>query len=173
MLGARIAQRRQIDPRKEMLATAQQDRRDRDVHLVDEPRREILSHRGGASAELDIEVARGLPGATKRFLNSAGDEMKDGPAFHRDRFARVVRQHEHRHVIRRGLAPPPPPPGVGPKPPPRAAQILAPDISPQALPPAPCQKVLRAPRPPPFFPFLVESPPAHVPTPPLLPPPPH
>src|SRR3989454_8978942 len=45
MLGARITQRRQIDPSKEMLATAQQDRRDRDMHLVDEPRLEILAHR--------------------------------------------------------------------------------------------------------------------------------
>src|SRR3989442_52724 len=134
MLGARIAQRRQIDPRKEMLATAQQDRRDRDVHLVDEPRREILSHRGGASAELDIEVARGLPGAPERFLNSAGDEMKDGPAFHRDRFARVVRQHEHRHVIRRGFSPPPPPPGAGPRPPPRARNSFAHDIRTDAFP---------------------------------------
>src|SRR5213083_3464577 len=76
MLGARIAQRRQVDPRKERLATAEQDRRDRDVHLVDEPRLEILSHRGGASADLDIEFAGGLPGALERFLNSAGDEME-------------------------------------------------------------------------------------------------
>src|SRR2546426_12277886 len=42
MLGARITQRRQVEPRKEMLATPQQDRRDRDMHLVDEPRLEIL-----------------------------------------------------------------------------------------------------------------------------------
>src|SRR6266516_1509353 len=102
MLGARIAQRRQIEPRKEMLAAAQQDRRDRDVHFVDEARLEILAHRGRPAADLDIapaRTARGLPGATERFVNSAGDEMKDGPAFHRDRFARVVRQHEHRHMI--------------------------------------------------------------------------
>src|SRR5438876_4673001 len=46
MLGARIAQRRQVDPRKERLTTAEQDRRDRDMHLVDEPRLEILAHRG-------------------------------------------------------------------------------------------------------------------------------
>src|SRR5438105_7310629 len=106
MLGARIAQGRQVDPRKERLTTAEQDRRDRDMHLVDEPRLEILAHRGGPAADLDIAPARGLPGATERFLNSAGDEMKDGPAFHRDRFARMVRQHEHRHVIGRVLAPP-------------------------------------------------------------------
>src|SRR5437762_12204112 len=77
MFGARIAQRRQVDPRKERLATAEQDRRDRDMHLVDEPRLEILAHRGRPAADLDIEPARGLPGATERFLDSTGDEMKD------------------------------------------------------------------------------------------------
>src|SRR5436309_10163704 len=54
MLGARIAQRRQVDPRKERLTTAEQDRRDRDMHLVDEPRLEILAHRGRPAAHLDI-----------------------------------------------------------------------------------------------------------------------
>ena len=64
MLGARIAQRRQVHPRKERLTTAEQDRRDRDMHLVDEPRLEILAHRGRPAADLDIAPARGLPGAT-------------------------------------------------------------------------------------------------------------
>src|SRR3989442_7569257 len=96
------------------------------MHLVDEARLEILAHRGRPAADLDIAPARGLPGATERFLNSAGDEMKDGPAFHRDRFAHVVRQHEHRHVIRRGLYPPPPPPVVPVAPPLAAPATLEP-----------------------------------------------
>src|SRR5436309_11935386 len=54
MLGARIAQRRQVHPRKKRLATAEQNRRDRDMHLVDEPRLEILPHRGRPAAHLDI-----------------------------------------------------------------------------------------------------------------------
>src|SRR6266566_1694450 len=82
MLGARIAQRRQIEPRKEMLAAAQQDRRDRDVHFVDEARLEILAHRGRPAADLDIAPppAHGLPGATERFLDSACDAMNDAPS---------------------------------------------------------------------------------------------
>src|SRR3989440_12944444 len=150
MLGARIAQRRQVDPRKQRLTTAEQDRRDRDMDLVDEPRLEILAHRGRPAADLDIEPARGLPGATERFLDSAGDEMKDGPAFHCDRLARVVRQHEHRHVIRRGLPPPTPPPALGPRPPPRGHKLFAPDITTHWVPQAPGQKLVRAPPPPPF-----------------------
>src|SRR2546428_536687 len=106
MLGARIAQRRQVHPRKERLTSAEQDRRDRDVHFVDEARLEILAHRGRPAADLDIAPARGLPGATERFLNSAGDEMIDGPAFHRDWLARVFRQHKHRRMIGRILPPP-------------------------------------------------------------------
>src|SRR5258705_7873308 len=130
MLGAGIAQRRQVDPRKQRLTTAEQDRRDRDMYLVDEPRLEILAHRGGAAADLDIAVARGLPGATERFLNSAGDEMKDGPAFHRNRIVRVVRQHEHRYVIWRGFSPPPPPPAPSATPPPPGGQAFRPPIYP-------------------------------------------
>src|SRR2546427_14063 len=83
MLGARIAQRRQVHPRKECLTTAKQDRRDRDVHFVDEARLEILAYGGRPAADLDIKPGRGLPGATERFLNSAGDEMKDGSATER------------------------------------------------------------------------------------------
>src|SRR6266516_3743950 len=76
------------------------------------------------------------PWRTERFLNSAGDEMKDGPAFHRDRFARVVRQHEHRHVIRRVLAPPAAPPVVGPRPAHGAEHVSAHDIRTDAFPEA-------------------------------------
>src|SRR2546429_5887952 len=154
MLGARIAQRRQVHPRKERLTTAEQDRRDRDMHLVDEPRLEILAHRGRPAADLDIEPARGLPGATERFLDSAGDEMKDGPAFHRDRFARVVLQHEHRHVIRRVLGPPPPPPGPAATRSPRAGPISGPDIRTHALSPARRPNVFWRPPPPRLSVFL-------------------
>src|SRR5213593_2238561 len=147
MLGARIAQRRQVHPRKERLTTAEQDRRDRDMHLVDEPRLEILAHRGRPAADLDIEPDRGLPGATERFLDSAGDEMKDGATFHRDRFARVVREHEHRHVIRRVLAPPAAPPVVGPRPAHGAEHVSAHDIRTDAFPEALRKNVVGARRP--------------------------
>src|SRR5258705_4326781 len=136
MLGAHITERRQVEPRKERLTTAEQDRRDRDVHLVDEPRLEILSYRGGASADLDIEVARGLPGAAERILNSARDEMKDGPALHRDRVARVARQHKHRRMIGRILPPPAAPLVVGPGPAHRAEHVGAHDIGTDAFPEA-------------------------------------
>src|SRR3989449_11394444 len=66
MLGARIAQRRQVDPRKERLTTAEPDRRDRDVHFVDEARLEIFAHRGRPAADLDIAPTRGLRSEERR-----------------------------------------------------------------------------------------------------------
>src|SRR5207237_3316505 len=134
MLRASVAQRRQVDPRKERLTTAEQDRRDCDMHLVDEPRLEILAYRSRPAADLDIALARGLRRATERFLDSSGDEMKDGPTFHRDRFARVVRQHEHRHVIRRVLAPPAAPLLVGPRSAHGTEHVSAHDIRTDAFP---------------------------------------
>src|SRR2546421_509990 len=163
MLRASIAQRRQVDPRKERLTTAEQDRRDRDMHLVDEPRLEILAHRGRPAADLDIAPARGLPGATERFLNSAGDEMKDGPAFHRDRDARVVRQHEHRHVIRRVLAPPAAPLVVGPRPAYGAEHVSAHDIRTDAFPEALGKIVVGTRRPARFAVYLAKRARADVP----------
>src|SRR3989442_9452254 len=95
--------------------------------------------------------------------------MKDGPAFHRHRFARVVRQHEHRHVIRRGLPPPPPPPGVGAKPAPRGGQVFAPDINTHAFPQALGKKIFGGRPPPPLSLPLPErarapAPAVHLPT---------
>src|SRR5207247_6582911 len=116
------------------------------------------AHRGRPAADLDIEPARGLPGATERFVDSAGDEMKDGPAFHRDRFARVVRQHEHRHVIRRVLAPPAAPPVVGPRPAHGAEHVPAPDIRTDAFPEAPGKNVVGARRPAPLYLHLAKTP---------------
>src|SRR5206468_1468631 len=77
MLGARIAQRRQIEPRKEMLAAAQQVRRDRHVHFVDEPRLEILAHRGRPAADLDM--AAGPSARTPRETHAYRDSSRAGP----------------------------------------------------------------------------------------------
>src|SRR5437867_12634473 len=107
MLGARIAQRRQVDPGKERLTTAEQDRRDRDMHLVDEPRLEILAHRARPAADLDIAPPPPPPPRPSEPLpNSARDQMKDGPALHPDPAAPLARQPEHLDPTPRVLAPP-------------------------------------------------------------------
>src|SRR5207247_11250278 len=119
--------------------------------------------RGRPAADLDIPPARGLPRATERFLNSAGDEMKDGPAFHRDRFARVVRQHEHWQVIRRVLAPPAAPVVVGPRPTHGAEHVSAHDIRTDAFPEALGKIVVGTRRPARFSVYLAKRARADVP----------
>src|SRR6478672_563524 len=49
-------------------------------------------------------------------MNAFGDEVEDSPAFHRDRRARVMRQHVNRAMVRRLVAPPAFPAIVGPRP---------------------------------------------------------
>src|SRR5205085_876330 len=54
-------------------------------------------------------------------------EVERGAALHRDRRARVVRQHEHRVVIRRGVSPPASPGVVLPRAADRAEHVTAHD----------------------------------------------
>src|SRR5204862_4998402 len=89
--------------------------------------------------------------------------MKDGPAFHRDRFARVVRQHEHRHVIRRVLAPPAAPLVVGPRPAYGAEHVSPHDIRTDAFPEALGKIVVGTRRPARFSVYLVKRARADVP----------
>src|SRR6185437_14837378 len=48
------AECRQIEPGEHRFTSAQHDRRDCQVHLVDQSSRKILPHRGDAAADLDV-----------------------------------------------------------------------------------------------------------------------
>src|SRR6185369_15663371 len=61
-----IAERAKVDAGEERLAAAEQDGRDRDMHLVDQPRLQILADGGDAAAEADIAAARCLCRAGER-----------------------------------------------------------------------------------------------------------
>ena len=56
------------------------------------------------------------PARRKRFLDAARHEPEFSAAFHRDRRARMVRQHEDRSVVRRLVAPPAFPAVIRPRP---------------------------------------------------------
>src|SRR6185503_13430257 len=75
---------------------------------------EILTDRRHAAADLHVFSARGLHRPVVRLASATGDEVKHGAAFHLDRLARVVRQHEYWAVIRRILPPPATPRVIGP-----------------------------------------------------------
>ena len=78
------------------------------------PAQQILAHRRGAAADLDVEVARGGLGLSERRLDPLGDEMEGRAALHLDRRAGVVGQDEGRRVIGGIVAPPALPRLVGP-----------------------------------------------------------
>src|SRR5258708_7756235 len=101
-----------------MLAAAEQNGRDRKVHLVDEARLQILPDRRDTAADPHVTAVRRLARTLERRVDALGDEVKRGAALHRDGGARMVCQHEYRAVIRWVVAPPALPALVRP----RAAQ---------------------------------------------------
>src|SRR5262249_29983836 len=106
MLAARVTKPGEIDAVEEMLARAQQHRRDRKMHLVDQTGTQIVPDGGDAAAKADILAAGGIEGALERGLAASGDEMNRGPPRHGDRLPRIVREHEDGNVIGRVVAPP-------------------------------------------------------------------
>src|SRR3954466_2390327 len=97
------------------------------MDVVDEARLEILPHRRHTATDADV-LEPGHPArAVERLVDAAGDEVERGAAAHHERFARVVRQHEHGHVIWRFVAPPALPLRVRPAPADRPEHVAAHD----------------------------------------------
>src|SRR5689334_9698880 len=76
------------------------------MQFVDEASFQVLPNRRRAAADADIAIAGRLTGTLERVVNAAGHEMKRRTAFHLERRTPVMRQHEHRHVIRWFVTPP-------------------------------------------------------------------
>src|SRR5215210_3132894 len=95
-----------LDAVEDPLAGAEQDRRDVQRELVDDPGNEGLAHSRGAARD----VYTALPGRLARLcvsgVETAGDEVEGRPAFHLDRRVSVMGEHKHRRVVRRLGAPP-------------------------------------------------------------------
>ncbi len=84
------------------------------MQLVDQTLAQVLPDRRGAAADPHVLAAGRLARTLERFMNAARHEVERRAALHRERRARVVRQHERVAVIRRLVAPPPSPALVGP-----------------------------------------------------------
>lgn len=106
LAGAAVAELRHVQPGEKMLAGAEQDRRDREMHLVDQAFLQILPDRGDAAADPHILVLGGRLRLFERRMDAVGDEVKRRAAFHQDRRPLVMGEHEDRHVIGRVVAPP-------------------------------------------------------------------
>src|SRR5215213_5799806 len=98
-----------LDAVEDPLAGAEQDRRDVERELVDDPGKEGLAHSRGATRDVHAVLARRLTRLCVSGVEAAGHEVEGRPAFHLDRLAGVMGEHEYRRVVRRLGTPPPAP----------------------------------------------------------------
>src|ERR671934_1835054 len=95
-----------LDAVEDPLAGAEQDRRDVERELVDDPRNEGLAHSRGATRDVHAALAGRLTRLCVSGVEAAGDEVEGRPAFHLDRLSSVMGEQKHRRVIRRLGTPP-------------------------------------------------------------------
>src|ERR1700752_1144817 len=74
----------------EAYASAEQDRDQHDMHVVDEPGGKEVADHGGTSAVAHVLAARGLAGRLERSGGRSVDEVERRAALHLDRRARVM-----------------------------------------------------------------------------------
>src|SRR5690606_19265443 len=84
----------------------EQDRRERDRALIDQPRIEVLADRLGAAADADVSIPGHLAGLPQRGLDAVVDEVEGGPTRALPWLAYLVGEDEDRRVERRVLGPP-------------------------------------------------------------------
>ena len=73
-----------------MLARTEQDRPDRQMQIVDQPRLKILPDGRDTATDANVARARCGPGLVQRRMNAAGDEPKLRAAGHLERRPRVM-----------------------------------------------------------------------------------
>ena len=110
-----------------MFAGAEQDRRYRKMHLVDQPLLQILPNCRNATAQAYVPTVRGCLRTLQRFVDATRDEVKSRSPCHRQGLARMVCQYEHRHVVGRLFSPPATPALVRPWPANRSEHVAAHD----------------------------------------------
>jgi hypothetical protein len=128
----------------EGLAAADDDRYDRDVHVVDQVGGEELADGSRAAADADVEATRGLPGRRERLRRVAIEEVEGVAALHLDRGPDVMGEHEDGGMERRLLAPPALPFLVGPRSALRAELVAPHDLHADARPPVAREGVVDA-----------------------------
>src|SRR5258707_4986814 len=88
------------------LTAPEKRRHEANLHFVHQASREILLCGSRSAAERYILAAGGSARLFERSLNAVCDEGEGRSAFKREWRARVMREHEHGVVERRGGAPP-------------------------------------------------------------------
>ena len=131
--GAGVAQGRKVHPFKEPLTRAQQHGGNGDVHLVDQALAQVLLDGVDTATHTHILAPGGFSGTRQSHLDAFRHEVEGGAAFHDQRCAGVVGQHEHRHLVHRVIAPPPAPALVRPRPAHRPEHVAAKNPGPEIL----------------------------------------
>src|SRR3954454_4983391 len=95
-----------LDAVEDPLAGAEQDGRDVERELVDDPVNEGLAHSRGATRDVYAALSGRLARLGVSGVEAAGDEVEGRPTFHLDRLVSVMGEHKHRRVVRRLGTPP-------------------------------------------------------------------
>ncbi len=80
-LHAFVSQGSQVNPFEQSLSSAEQNRRDCDVQLIDQARTKILLYGIGPTTNSHVQPIRCLARLVKRLVNAACDEMERRVAF--------------------------------------------------------------------------------------------
>ena len=131
--GAGIAQGGKVYSFKEPFTSAKQDRRNGDVHLVDQALTKILLNDVYAATETNILASRRFAGLRQGGGDAFRNEVERRSSFHDQRRAGVVGQHEHWNVIDGIFAPPTPPALIWPRSANRSEHVPAENPSPDVL----------------------------------------
>lgn len=84
---------------------SEEDGDDGEQHLVEQPRRQVLLHDPGTSAEGHVPAGGGFLRQLERWLDPIGDEVKSRAALHLQWLAGVMGEYEDRVVVRGVFAP--------------------------------------------------------------------
>src|ERR1700722_10625642 len=87
MLRGLVTQRHEVEAGKKILSPAHQHRRNREMHLVDQPLGQVLPDGRHAAANPNVLSASGLAGALQSRLNALRDKMECRAAGHDKRAA--------------------------------------------------------------------------------------
>src|SRR2546421_12816577 len=122
-----------LDAVEDPLARAEQDRRDVERELVDDPGNEGLAHSRGATRDVYAALAGRLTRLCVSGVEAVGDEVEGRPAFHLDRLVSLMGEHNHRRAVTRLGTPP------------RAPRLIPPAAARPPHPPPPHAPAARAP----------------------------
>src|ERR1700730_16524553 len=127
MLRTGVSELDEINVAKEAFARAEEHWRYRQMQLIDESGAKILLN-GGDASDKNVLSIRGRCGSLEGAVDSIRHEMERRSALHRDRFARVVGQHEHGGAPRRRVSPRALPGVVRPRPSNGSEHVSAEDV---------------------------------------------